>query len=96
MDNPTHAMYSETSNKGHSLKEDKPPNKKQAESTRVYTLYRKSPLKEENLSIKDTKVQGLQVFHMRKMTSICEDCEKYTKMTIIEAQNYQQFYQIVT
>ena len=35
------------------LKEDKPPNKGQAESTHVYTLYRKSPLKEDNLSIKD-------------------------------------------
>ena len=35
------------------LKEDKPPNKRQAESTHVYTLYRKSPLKEDNLSIRD-------------------------------------------
>ena len=35
------------------LKEDKPPNKGQAESTLVYTLYRKSPLKEDNLSTKD-------------------------------------------
>ena len=34
-------------------KENKPPNKGQAESTRVYTLYRKSPLKEDNLSTKD-------------------------------------------
>ena len=32
------------------LKKDKPPNKGQAESTFVYTLYRKSPLKEDNLS----------------------------------------------
>ena len=32
------------------LKEDKPG---QAESTLVYTLYRKSPLKEDNLSTKD-------------------------------------------
>ena len=31
-------------------KEDKPPNKGQAEDTLVYTLYRKSPLKEDNLS----------------------------------------------
>ena len=30
------------------LKEDKPPNKGQAESTLVYTLYRKSPPKEDN------------------------------------------------
>ena len=36
-------------------KEDKPPNKGQAESTLVYTLYRKSPLKEDNLSTKDKK-----------------------------------------
>ena len=35
------------------LKEDKPPNKGQAESICVYTLYRKSPLKEDNFSIKD-------------------------------------------
>ena len=35
------------------LKEDKPPNKGQAESTRVYKLYRKLPLKEDNLSTKD-------------------------------------------
>ena len=35
-------------------KEDKPPNRGQAEITRVYyTLYRKSPLKEDNLSTKD-------------------------------------------
>ena len=34
-------------------KEDKPPNKGQAESTLVYTLYEKSPLKEDNLSTKD-------------------------------------------
>ena len=32
---------------------DKPPNKGQAESTHVYTLYSKSPLKEDNLSTKD-------------------------------------------
>ena len=35
------------------LKEDKPPNKGQVKSTLVYTLYRKSPLKEDNLSTKD-------------------------------------------
>ena len=35
------------------LKEDKPPNKGQAKNTHVYTLYRKSPLKEDNLSTKD-------------------------------------------
>ena len=34
-------------------KEDKPPNKVQVRSTLVYTLYRKSPLKEDNLSTKD-------------------------------------------
>ena len=33
-------------------KEDKPPNKGQAKSTLVFTLYRKSPLKEDNLSTK--------------------------------------------
>ena len=32
------------------------PNKGQAESTHVYTLYRKSPLKEDNLSTKRTKL----------------------------------------
>ena len=35
------------------LKEDKPPNKGQTESTLVYILYRKSTLKEDTLSIKD-------------------------------------------
>ena len=34
-------------------KEDKPHNKGQAKSTRVYTLYRKSLLTEDNLSTKD-------------------------------------------
>ena len=34
-------------------KVDKPPNKGQAESTLVYTLYRKSPLKEDKFSTKD-------------------------------------------
>ena len=34
-------------------KEDKPPNKGQVKSTPVYTVYRKSPLKEDNLSTKD-------------------------------------------
>ena len=34
-------------------KEDKPPNKGQAESSNVYTYYRKSPLKEDNLSTRD-------------------------------------------
>ena len=48
-------------------KEDKPPNKGQAESTHVYTLYRKSPLKEDNLSTKD-KTAGpngvlIELFH---------------------------------
>ena len=31
-------------------KEDKPPNKGQAESTRVHTLHRKSPLKKRTAS----------------------------------------------
>ena len=34
-------------------KEDKPPNRGQAETTPVYTLYRKSPPKDDNLSTKD-------------------------------------------
>ena len=34
-------------------KGDKPPNKGQAESTLVYTLYRKSPVKEDYLFTKD-------------------------------------------
>ena len=42
--------YSETSDKGHS-------ERGQAKSTLVYTLYRKSPLKEDNLSTKD-KIAG--------------------------------------
>ena len=40
-------------------KEDKPPNKGQAESTLVYILHRKSRLKEDNLSKKD-KTTGLE------------------------------------
>ena len=48
-------------------KEDKPPNKKQAESTRVYTLYRQSPLKEDNLStIKGHKSAGPPGFSYAK------------------------------
>ena len=39
-------------------KEDKLPNKGQAESTLVYTLYRKAPLKEDNLSTKEDKMAG--------------------------------------
>ena len=35
------------------MKGDKSPNKRQAENTCVYTLYRKSPLKEDSLSKKD-------------------------------------------
>ena len=48
-------FYSETSDISikDTPKEDKPPNKGQAESTLVYTLYIKSPLKEDNLSTKD-------------------------------------------
>ena len=50
------------------LKEDKPPNKVQAESTQyVYTLYRKSPLKEDNLSTKD-KTAGPKVSSLRGST----------------------------
>ena len=41
--------YSETSDKGHSER----ANKRQAESTLVYILYRKSTLKEDYLSTKD-------------------------------------------
>ena len=47
------SYHSETSDKGHSEKED---NKRQAESTLVHTLYRKSPLKEDYLSTKDKPV----------------------------------------
>ena len=50
-------------------KEDKPPNKGQAESTHVYTIYRKSPLKEDNLSTKDKTAgpEGVLIkrFHCR-------------------------------
>ena len=59
-------LYSETSD---TPKEDKPPNKGQAKSTLLYTLYRKSPLKEDNLSIKD-KTAGpegvlIEMFHCK-------------------------------
>ena len=44
-------------------KEDKPPKKRQAdESTLMYTLYRKSPLKEGNLSTKDKTACPESVF----------------------------------
>ena len=46
-------------------KEDKPPNKGQAESTLVYALYRKSPLKEDNLSTKDKTAGPESVFIKR-------------------------------
>ena len=61
--------YSETSDR----EEDKPPNKGQTESTLVYTLYRKSPLKEDNLSTKD-KTAGVLVkrFHCIGTVSILE------------------------
>ena len=58
-------------------KENKPPNKGQAESARVYTLYRKSPLKEDNLSTKDIqnswfpKVSLLRGFTAEKNTTKC-------------------------
>ena len=49
-------------------KENKPPNKGQAESILVYILYRKSPLKEDNLSTKDKTAgpEGVLIkrFHM--------------------------------
>ena len=53
--------YSETSDKD-TPKEDKPPNKGQAKSTFVCTLYRKSPLKEANLSTKD-KTAGPDIIY---------------------------------
>ena len=46
-------------------KEDKPPNKRQAESTHVYTLYRKSPLKQDNFSTKDKMAGPKSVLIMR-------------------------------
>ena len=55
---PQNGMYSETSDKGHSER-GQPPNKGQAKSTHVYTLYRKSPLKEDNLSAKDKTAVSL-------------------------------------
>ena len=52
-------------------KKDKPPNKRQAESTLVYTLYRKSPLKENNLSTKDEtagpKSVPIKRFHCKRL-----------------------------
>ena len=46
-------------------KKDKPPNKGQAESTLVYKLCRKSPLKEDNLSTKDKTAGPRGVFIKR-------------------------------
>ena len=60
--------------KPHTPKEDKPPNKGQAESTHVYTLYRKSPLKEDNLCTKDKTAgpEGVLIkrFHCTKCITI--------------------------
>ena len=52
-------------------KEDKPPNKGQAESTLVYTLYRKSPLKEDSLSAKDKTAGPKGVLIKRYHCSWC-------------------------
>ena len=49
-------------------KEDKPSNKGQAESTLVYTLYRKPPLKEDNLSTKDKTAGPEGVLRVRGST----------------------------
>ena len=49
----------------HTPKEDQPPNRGQAESTLVYTLYRKSPLKEDNLFTKDKMASPECVFIKR-------------------------------
>ena len=49
-------------------KEDKPSNKGQAESTLVYTLYRKSPLTEDNLSTKDKVAGPESVLYLRGST----------------------------
>ena len=51
-------------------KQDKPPNKGQAKSSLVYTLYRKSPLKEDNLSTED-KTAGPEVSLLRGSTVLC-------------------------
>ena len=50
-------------------KEDKPPNKGQAERTLVYTLYRKSLLKEDNLSTKN-KMAGPESVLMKRFHCI--------------------------
>ena len=64
----TQILYSENSDKGHSERgQIKPPNKGQAESTHVYTLYRKSPLKEDNLSTKDSVL--IKRFHCKPPAS---------------------------
>ena len=60
-------------------KEDKPPNKGQAESTHVYTLYRKSPLKEDNLSTKD-KTAGPRSVLIKRF-----HCTYSTARTLIES-----------
>ena len=52
------------------LKEDKPPNKGQAESALVYTLYRKPPLKEDNLSTKD-KTAGPESVLIKSFHYMC-------------------------
>ena len=70
---PGTPLYSETSDKGHSAKEDKPPNKGQAESTLVYTLYKKKitsergqPLNKGQNSCMVLKVSLLRVSQLYK------------------------------
>ena len=50
-------------------KEGKPPNRGQAKSTLAYTLYRKSPLEEDNLSTKD-KTAGPEIVLIKRFHCI--------------------------
>ena len=61
-------------------KEDEPPNKGQAERTLVYTLYRKSPLKEDNLSRKDKTAgpKGVLIKRFNCTVNIKKDTLKRT------------------
>ena len=56
----------------YTLKEDKPPNKGQAESTLVYTLYNKSPLKRKAEWLVP-KMSFIKRFHCTCSLIICRD-----------------------
>ena len=62
-------LYSETSDKGHSEKGQTSQQRASQKYSCICILYRKSPLKEDNLSAKD-KTAGLEVSLLRGSTVV--------------------------